>query len=113
LSITSQDAATLGVDSLDLTSDAAGAIDAIDTAINTVSSTRSTLGSFQRNTLETTINSLSIARENILSAESTIRDADIAAETVTFTRNNILLQAGTAMLAQANQAPQGVIGLLR
>jgi len=113
LSITNQDAATLGVDSLDLTSDAAGAIDAIDTAINTVSSTRSTLGSFQRNTLETTINSLSIARENILSAESTIRDADIAAETVTFTRNNILLQAGTAMLAQANQAPSAVLGLLR
>lgn len=113
LSITNQNASTLGVNSLNLSSGAGAAITAIDTAINTVSSTRSTLGSFQRNTLETTINSLSIAEENIRASESTIRDADIAQEMVSFTRNNILQQAGTAMLAQANQSPQAVLQLLR
>ncbi|MES4793402.1 MAG: flagellin, partial [Chloroflexota bacterium] len=107
------DATGLGVNALNLSTGAAAAINAIDTAIGTVSSVRSTLGSFQRNTLESTVNSLSIAQENIQASESTIRDADIAAEMVTFTRNNIMLQAGTAMLAQANQAPQAVLQLLR
>jgi len=113
ITITNQDAATMSVDSLDLAGDAAAAIDAIDAAISTVSTTRADLGSIQKNTLETTVNSLSIAKENIAGAESTIRDADIAGEMVTFTRNNIMLQAGTAMLAQANQAPQSVLQLLR
>jgi flagellin len=111
--ITATDSATLSVDSLNLTSDSASAIDAIDAAITTVSNLRSTLGSLQKNTLESTINSLSIAQENITASESTIRDADIAAEMVTFTRNNIMLQAGTAMLAQANSSPQAVLQLLR
>jgi flagellin len=113
VTIAQTDAATLGVDGLDLAGDSAGAIEALDAAINTLSTTRSVLGSLQKNTLETTINSLSVARENVLSAESTIRDADIAAEAVQFTRNTILLQSGLAMLAQANQAPQAVLGLLR
>jgi flagellin len=113
VSITNNNASTLAVSSLNLSSGAGAAITAIDAAINTVSSTRSTLGSFQRNTLESNINSLSVARENIMGAESTIRNADIAEEMVDFTRNNIMLQAGTAMLAQANQAPQAVLGLLR
>ena len=109
------DSAGLGIDALDLSTadDAAAAIDAIDTAITTISTVRSDLGSFQKNTLESTINSLSIAQENIRASESTIRDADMAAEMVEFTRNNIMLQAGTAMLAQANAAPQTVLQLLR
>jgi flagellin len=113
VSVTNQNASTLAVSSLNLSTGAGAAITAIDAAINNVSSTRSTLGSFQRNTLESTISSLSIARENIMGAESTIRNADIAEEMVDFTRNNIMLNAGTAMLAQANAAPQSVLGLLR
>ena len=113
LDIAGTDTSTLGVDALDLTGDAAGAIDAIDAAISTISDTRSELGSFQRNTLETTVNSLTIAQENTRASESTIRDADIASEMVDFTRNNIMLQAGTSMLAQANQAPQQVLQLIR
>ena len=113
LDIPGADPATLGVDALDLTGDPAGAIDAIDTAINSVSQTRSTLGSFQRNTLETTVNSLTVAQENVQASVSTIRDADISEEMVDFTRNNIMLQAGTSMLAQANQAPQQVLSLVR
>ena len=113
LSIGGVDKSTLGIDSLDLTSDTSGAIDAIDDAITTVSDVRTELGTFQKYTLETTVNSLSIAQENIQASESTIRDADVAGEMVTFTRNNIMLQAGTAMLAQANQAPQQLLSLLR
>jgi flagellin len=113
LDIAATDTGTLAVDALDLSGDAAGAIDAIDAAINTISGTRSELGSFQRNTLETTVNSLTIAQENMRASESTIRDADVAAEMVQFTRNNIMLQAGTSMLAQANQAPQQVLSLIR
>jgi len=111
--IANQDAATLAVDSLDLTSDAAGALTAIDAAIASVSKTRATLGSIQKNTFETTVNSLSVTQENIQASEATIRDADVAGEMVTFSRNNIMLQAGTAMLAQANQEPQAVLQLLR
>lgn len=113
LSIGNTDAASLGVDSLDLSTGADDAIAAIDAAITEVSTTRSDLGSFQRNTLESAINSLGIAQENIRASESTIRDVDVAAEMVSFTRNNIMMQAGTAMLAQANQAPQNLLSLLR
>jgi flagellin len=113
VSITNQDASTLGVGSLNLSTGATAAITAIDSAITTVSNSRSALGSLQKNTFETTINSLAIAKESIMGAQSTIRDADVAEEMVTFTRNNILLQAGTAMLAQANKAPQAVLQLLR
>jgi flagellin len=113
LAISGVEAADLSIDSLDLTSDAQAAITAIDAAIEDVSDVRTELGSFQRYTLETTVNSLSIAQENIRASESAIRDADVAAEMVMFTRNNIMLQAGTAMLAQANQAPQQLLSLLR
>ena len=113
LSISSIASGDIGVDTLDLTTDAQQAIDDIDAAIESVSDIRSDLGSFQRYTLETTVTSLTIAQENMRSSESAIRDADVAAEMVTFTRNNIMLQAGTAMLAQANQAPQQVLSLLR
>ena len=88
------------------------AIAAFDSAISSVSTTRSTLGATQ-NRLEHTIKNLSVASENLSAAESRIRDTDMAAEMVTFTRNQILQQAGTAMLAQANQVPQSVLSLLR
>jgi len=94
------------------TSNSQDAIDAIDNAIKTVSNTRGQLGAFQ-NRFEHTINNLNVAVENLSSSESRIRDTDMAQEMVSFTRSQILSQAGTAMLAQANQAPQSVLSLLR
>ena len=91
---------------------ATGAISAVDAAIDSVSLQRADLGAFQ-NRLEHTINNLNVAAENLAASESRIRDADMASEMVTFTRNQILQQAGTAMLAQANQIPQSVLSLLR
>ncbi|MFH1700053.1 MAG: flagellin [Candidatus Zixiibacteriota bacterium] len=93
---------------------AAGAQDSqsvIDAAINEITSIRGTLGSFQKNTLESNLRSLQIAKQNLTASESTIRDTDMAAEMSTFVKNQILLQAGTAMLAQANQIPQVVLSL--
>ena len=84
----------------------------IDTAIQNVSSARSTFGAVQ-NRLEHTINNLGTLQENTQAAESRIRDVDMAKEMVNFTKLNILQQAGTAMLAQANQSSQGVLSLLR
>ncbi len=84
----------------------------IDTQIKTISEARATLGASQ-NRFESTINSLNVAVENLSASESRIRDADMAQEMVGFTRSQILSQAGTAMLAQANQASQGVLSLLR
>ena len=101
-----------GLSSVSLTSGAAAAISTIDNAIASVSTARSTLGATQ-NRLEHTIANVSVSVENLSAAESRIRDADVAEEMVTFTRNQILQQAGTAMLAQANQLPQGVMSLLR
>lgn len=92
--------------------DAGAAITALDAAISTVSVERSTLGASQ-NRLEHTIANLSVAAENLSASESRIRDTDMAAEMVSFTRAQILQQAGTAMLAQANQVPQSVLSLLR
>ena len=91
---------------------AAAAIDKIKTAINTVSSTRGDLGAVQ-NRLEHTQNNLSVMTENIQDAESTIRDTDVADEMMAYTKNNILIQSAQAMLAQANQVPQGVLQLLQ
>ena len=103
----------LGVDDLDLTSNAAdGASTRVDAAIETVSSTRANLGAYQ-NRLEHKINNLNVAVENLTASESRIRDTDMAQEMVSFTRSQILSQAGTAMLAQANQAPQSVLKLLQ
>jgi flagellin len=95
--------------------DAAGAIAAVgtlDTEITAVSTSRAGLGAVQ-NRFESTINSLNVSAENLTAAESRIRDTDMAAEMVSYTRSNILSQAGTAMLAQANQSNQGVLQLLR
>ena len=91
---------------------AAKAIDAIKSAINQVSDIRGTLGATQ-NRLDHTINNLSVMTENIQDAESTIRDTDVAEEMMSYTKNNILLQSAQAMLAQANQVPQGVLQLLQ
>ncbi|WP_060205269.1 flagellin Hag [Sporosarcina koreensis] len=88
------------------------AITTIQTAINTVSAERSKLGATQ-NRLEHTINNLGTSSENLTAAESRIRDVDMAKEMMEFTKNNILTQAAQAMLAQANQQPQGVLQLLR
>ena len=91
---------------------AAAAIEAIKNAINTVSSPRGDLGAIQ-NRLEHTSNNLSVMTENIQDAESTIRDTDVADEMMAYTKNNILVQSAQAMLAQANQVPQGVLQLLQ
>ncbi len=87
------------------------AVDVIKNAINYVSSVRGDLGAIQ-NRLEHTANNLSVMAENIQDAESTIRDTDIAEEMMAYTKNNILVQSAQAMLAQANQVPQGVLQLL-
>ena len=88
------------------------AIEKYDEAINQVSKLRSKLGAYQ-NRLEYTVVNLQTANENLTSAESRIRDLDMALEMTNFTRNNILNQAGQAMLAQANQLPQGILQLLQ
>jgi len=84
----------------------------VDSAIKDISTMRGRLGSFQKNTLETTINSLKITGENLQSAESAIRDTDFATETSNLTRSQILVSAATSVLAQANFAPQNVLSLL-
>lgn len=99
--------------SLDLSThdSAAAAITTLDAAINKVSTQRASLGAVQ-NRLEHTINNLGASSENLTAAESRIRDTDMAAEMMNFTKNNILTQAAQSMLAQANQQPQGVLQLL-
>ena len=107
-------AASLGIDAIDIgTQDGAqAAVDVIKDAINMVSDVRGTLGATQ-NRLDHTINNLSVMTENIQDAESTIRDTDVADEMMAYTKNNILVQSAQAMLAQANQVPQGVLQLLQ
>jgi flagellin len=112
VSIGAMDTTTLAIASDDLTVNAAAAIDDIDKAITAVSTQRATLGAYQ-NRFEHTINNLNVAVENLTASESRIRDTDMAQEMTQFTRSQILSQAGTAMLAQANQAPQNVMQLLR
>jgi flagellin len=85
----------------------------IDTAINQVSVLRGRLGAFEKNTLQTNINSLQVALENVTSSESSIRDTDFASETSNLTRSQVLVQAGTSVLSQANATPQSVLKLLQ
>jgi flagellin len=87
-------------------------LDTIDEAIKNVSNARSTFGAIQ-NRLEHRLNNLATYQENLVASESRIRDVDMAQEMVNFTKLGILQQAGTSMLAQANQAPQGVLSLLQ
>ena len=103
---------TVGGTDISSASTANKAITTINTALETVSTERSKLGAYQ-NRLEHTVNNLGASSENLSAAESRIRDVDMAKEMVQFTKNNILTQAAQAMLAQANQQPQGVLQLLR
>ena len=114
VSISDMHTKSLGIAGVDISNQdsAADAIDAIKKAINKVSDVRGTLGATQ-NRLDHTINNLSVMTENIQDAESTIRDTDVAAEMMAYTKNNILIQSAQAMLAQANQVPQGVLQLLQ
>lgn len=104
--------AGLGISTIDLSSaaNALTAMDTIDTAIGTLNGIRGNIGAYM-NQLSYHSANLSITIENVTAAESTIRDVDMAAEMTTFTKNQILLQAGTAMLAQANMAPQNLLSL--
>jgi flagellin len=115
-SATGFDSSGLGVSNtkvwVDTTAHAKAAIDLVDNALKNVSKARGQLGAFQ-NRFEHTINNINVAVENLSASESRIRDTDMASEMVAFTRAQILSQAGTAMLAQANQAPQSVLQLLR
>ena len=109
--------ASIGADAvsiaaINLETGASAAIGTLDTAIASLSSQRADLGAKQ-NRLEHRVNSLNVAVENLSASESRIRDTDMAAEMANFTRSQVLTQAGTAMLAQANAAPQGVLQLLR
>lgn len=113
-SISAMDTTSLGVNVVDVSTVAGAntAIGLIDAAITNVASQRSTLGAAQ-NRLEHTINNLTVASENLSASESRIRDVDMAFEMTNYTKNQIMLQAGVAMLAQANVAPQMVLQLLR
>ena len=104
----------IGIGSIDISTStgARSAISAINAAIDDISSRRSTFGALQ-NRLEHTINNLGVQHENLSAAESRIRDVDMAKEMMAYTKNNILVQASQAMLAQANQVPQGVLQLLQ
>ena len=114
VSVQDMHVSSLGIDDISIATqaDAQTAVDRIKAAINTVSSVRGTLGATQ-NRLDHTINNLSVMEENIQDAESTIRDTDVAEEMMAYTKNNILVQSAQAMLAQANQVPQGVLQLLQ
>lgn len=116
LSLAAADTAALGIDNLTPLDGANGTatdnLELIQSAINSVSGMRSDLGAVQ-NRLEHTINNLGTTAENLQAAESRIRDVDMAKEMSESTKTNILQQAATAMLAQANQQPQGVLQLLR
>jgi len=111
--ITGFDSAGLQTGALDLTTNAGAksAIDQLDTSIANVSTVRANLGAYQ-NRFDHTINNLNVAIENLSASKSAITDTDMAQEMTNFTKAQILQQAGTAMLAQANQAPQGVLKLL-
>jgi flagellin len=110
--LSSLDTALTNFNTTQSVANAQALITAVDTSIDSVNATRSTLGAYQ-NRLEHTISNLGVAQENLTASESRIRDVDMAEEMVKFTKSQILQQAGSAILAQANQAPQGVLSLLR
>lgn len=114
ISIANTNSTTLGISASKITDldSAVAALGELDTAINTVSTSRSQLGTIQ-NRLAYTVASVDNAAENLASSESTIRDLDISNEITTFTKSQILTQAGMSMLAQANAAPQNVLALFR
>ncbi|BDU51074.1 flagellin N-terminal helical domain-containing protein [Haliovirga abyssi] len=114
LNISSMRASALGISSISVSSQTAAnsAITTIDTAITSVSTQRASFGAMQ-NRLEHTINNLGTASENLQAAESRIRDVDMSKEMVNYSKESIISQSGTAMLAQANSMPQSVLNLLK
>jgi len=114
VSVADMDSNALGIGAINISTEqgATSAIDTIKNAINSVSTTRADLGAIQ-NRLEYTINNLATTTENLTSAESRIRDTDMAKEMMAYTKNNVLSQAAQAMLAQANQQPQQILQLLQ
>lgn len=112
VTVSLQDISSLTLGSISTQSNASTAMGQIDTAIGTVNSARSTFGATQ-NQLEHVYNNLGTTAENLQAAESRIRDTDMAKEMMSYTKFNVLVQASTAMLAQANQSSQGVLQLLR
>jgi len=112
IAIGAVNADALGTAALDLTTDPDAAITILDKALQSVSDSRASLGAVQ-NRFEHTINNLNVAVENLSASESRIRDTDMAQEMVSYTRSQILTQAGTSMLSQANQSAQNVLSLLR
>ncbi len=116
LSLGNFNQASLGFNSsnTDITgTDMTSALGAIDSAIASVANSRGTIGSFMKNTLESNVRSLGIAKENLAATESSIREIDVAEEMTNYTKLQILQQSGLSMLSQANSAPQGVLSLLR
>ncbi|MCP4964753.1 MAG: flagellin FliC, partial [bacterium] len=111
LTLSSADVFSTDVSAIDVTTGADAAITTLDTAIASVSGIRSTLGATQ-NRMEHTIANLQVAQENLSASESRIRDTDMAMEMVSFTRHQIMAQAGTSMLAQANASHQSILSLL-
>jgi flagellin len=114
LNLSNYSASALGISSIDITgSDQSSAIAALDAAIATINSSRGNIGSFMRNTIESNVRSLNVSKENLSASLSAIADVDIAEEMTNFTKLQILQQSGLSVLAQANSAPQAVLGLLR
>jgi flagellin len=112
VAVTIADADSTALSVNGLTVGASATTTAIDAAINTVSGWRGDLGALQ-NRFESMVNNLNVSLENLTASESRIRDADMALEMVSFTKSQILVQAGTAMIAQANAVPQSVLKLLQ
>jgi flagellin len=102
-----------GGSAINLASHALSAINVIDTAVSQIAAIRGNLGAFQKNTLQTNINSLNVSLENVTATESYIRDTNMAEETSNFTKNQILVQSGVSVLAQANVISQSVLQLLQ
>jgi len=98
---------------VDISSSTSGVLNTIDSALKKVNGLRVQLGAFQSNNLESNLNELAVVKENTTASESAIRDTDMAAEMVNFTKSQILTQAAQAMLTQANQAPQSILQMLR
>jgi len=115
LDLPAVDATTLALNAIDVTTDvgAQAAITAIDAAIGTIVTARNSIGSFQANTLESQMNYLQLAAENMTAARSVVMDTDFAAEVTAFTKQQILMQAGMQVLSTAGQLPQMVLNLLR
>jgi flagellin len=112
LSLTKSDSTTLGVNGVDLTTGASAAIGTIDAAIATVSASRSDIGATQ-NQLNYTVSNLNTAIQNVTASRSNITDADLATQVTAMTQSQILTQAATSILAQANSAPQAILKLLQ